>query len=572
MFMPHFIKRSLLLCSFVLLAATVRAQSNYWVFFTDRGEAPMQRLAQAESLLSAAALQARAQKGIPLTPSDLLPYEPYVQQVKALGVPVVSQSRWLNAVVVSLRPEQVEQVAELACVQGLQATRTLVRARSQAAEGFPPDEPSDSRQAPFTYGQAAFQTNMLKVERLHEKGYTGRGVRIALFDAGFREVERMQVFDSLRLQGRLLAFYDFVADDDSTLFEADRHGTEVLSTIAANQPGNMVGTAPHVSVILCRTENAFTETRQEEHNWVRALEWVDSIGVDMVHTSLGYHDFDDKSEDYTFEDMDGNTTVITRAADMAAAKGILVTTSAGNEGGSKWRHITAPCDADSVLCIGSINKNIEHSSFSSIGPTADGRVKPDVVALGSAVTVATPGDRISYSNGTSFSAPIVAGMVACLRQAHPERSNMDIIQAVRLSADQYKFPDEQYGYGVPNAAMADSLLTHVEDLSTVDIRMDAKPQRGAKPQPIQPKKPAATPAPSFELVEGEGFVEVRTPSPIQEAYILYGQQRLTFDPEEVSRSEQMVRFRTEYLLKGDQPYLIHVKTDTRTEYLKFSPN
>ncbi|RMG21996.1 MAG: hypothetical protein D6730_17230, partial [Bacteroidetes bacterium] len=422
------------------------------------------------------------------------------------------------------------------------------------------------------YGQASLQNEMINIPALHEKGFTGRGVRIALFDAGFRDAHRMQAFDSLRKDGRLLAFYDFVANSDSSLFHADDHGTEVMSTIVANLPGQMIGTAPHASVVLCRTEDASSETRQEEYNWVRALEWVDSIGVDIIHTSLGYHDFDRPEEDYAYSDLDGNTAVISRAADMAAAKGILVTTSAGNEGVSRWRHITAPCDADSVLCIGSVNKSGKYSSFSSIGPTADNRIKPDVVAMGSRTTVFTSGDRLTQSDGTSFSAPIVAGMVACLKQAHPNRSHLDIIQAVRLSADQYLFPDEKYGYGIPDAAKADSLLSHVQDLSTVQIVMAEKPRRGkprVKPQQMEVAF-TAHPRSKVDIQPHRLLVQTEGSAVIEEVYLQYGKQKLTFDPADIQISASKAAFNTDYLLRGKTPYYLYIKTDQYEERIPLS--
>jgi subtilisin family serine protease len=219
----------------------------------------------------------------------------------------------------------------------------------------------------------------------------------------------------------------------------------------------MIGTGYDASFILAVTEDVGSETTAEEDNWLAAMEWADSLGVDIINTSLGYNVMDDGIH-YTYQDMDGNTTIITRAADIAASKGILCVIAAGNEGNGSWQKITAPCDADSVLCVGSVNFNRLRSSFSSMGPTADGRIKPDVMAMGGLAAVASSNLDFTYSSGTSFATPIITGLVACLWQANPTKSNMEILQAIKNSADRAYNPDTLYGWGIPNAARADSLL------------------------------------------------------------------------------------------------------------------
>lgn len=554
------------------------AQQKVWVFLADKGNCVAEQLQQPENLLSPAALERRITNGIELNASDLPVAQMYIDQLQVHSHKVVSTSRWLNAVVVELTPACLEEVEALDFVTGLRPVQTLVAARAADGEDEGPIEPSYPRyvdvNSPFDYGEAAFQNNMLNITPLHKRGITGKGVRVAIFDSGFSGVDTIDVFDSLWAADRIAFHWDFV-DNHDKVFNTHSHGTQVMSTIGANLPGEMVGMAPHATFLLCRTEDARSETRQEEHNWVRAMEVVDSLGVDVVHTSLGYNEFDNSEDDYTYDDLDGNTAIITRVADWAASKGIIVTTSAGNEGSGSWHYITAPCDADSVLCIGSINKLETLSRFSSVGPSADGRIKPDVVALGSRTTVASPRNYITKSDGTSFSAPLIGGFVACLRQAHPERSNMDIIQAVKLSSDQFPFPDNEMGYGIPNAAIADSLLTHVKDLSAVK-RTDIaeKPNRGNK-KPIAngaSKKPvekiiefAANPQ-SNVVVNGDQL-EVITASNIRSIQIMRGKQRVILNPKSIELNDKTASINLRYLLDGE--HYVYIKTRDYEENVKF---
>ncbi|MEZ4687971.1 MAG: S8 family serine peptidase [Bacteroidia bacterium] len=367
-----------------------------------------------------------------------------------------------------------------------------------------------------------------------------------------------------------VAWWDFV-DNDSTVFREDDHGTNVMSTIGANLPGEMVGMAPHATFILARTEDAGSETKQEEHNWVAALEWADSIGVDVIHSSLGYSEFDQGIGDYTYDDMDGNTAVITRAADLAARKGIIVTTSAGNEGSGSWHYITAPCDGDSVLCAGAINKRYRPSSFSSWGPSSDGRVKPDVTALGSRTTVASRRNYITASDGTSFSGPLIGGLVTCLVQAHPDRSNIDIIEAVRMSGDQYNAPDDRFGYGVPDAAFADSLLSNVKNIAAAKIEGRTGENRpGGAPAE---KKASAEKVivfadnPQSTVTIDKKSIIISTPKMIRSFKLMRGEQEVVLNPKNVKEDANEVIIKKKYLLPGEDYYL-NIKTGSYEENIK----
>lgn len=562
------------------LSCTLFAQapSHLWVFFSDKGEHIQDRLS-ANDVLSPQAQALRLSKGLSLSEADLPVWNPYVEGLKEQGWSVISTSKWLNAAVIEREGVDTEQIMSLDYVAGLRPVAQLVTAQqSDAIDLAAVDVASDDKESPFNYGRAHLQIDMMNANGLHAQGFTGEGVRIAIFDAGFLGADTIDVFDSLRQEGRILATYDFVKDT-SWIYHAHAHGTQVLSTIAANLPSRMTGSAPHASFVLARTENSSSETRQEEYNFVEAIEWADSIGVDIIHASLGYTTFDSKEESYTYEDLDGNTAIITRAVDMAASKGILITVAAGNEGSNRWKYISVPCDADSVLCIGSVDRFQQKSSFSSIGPTSDGRIKPDVVALGTRAIVASPNNRISSSNGTSFASPLVAGMVACLKQAHPDRSNMEIIQAVRLSSDQYNFPDPEYGYGIPDGVKADSLLRHVEDLAQVKIDMVEKPVRGRRPNnPVASNsnlinRPAVpyTINPKTRVQQSKRLLKISTESyqaNIQRIVVHHkSRQKANLSETSIRQKAQQVKIKTKEMSAGE--YYLHIVTDQFEEYIRF---
>jgi hypothetical protein len=285
---------------------------------------------------------------------------------------------------------------------------------------------------------------------MHRQGFKGKGMLVAVFDAGFENLPQLDAMRHLFVNGRILDTYNFVEDNGYVYGKGGDHGTKVLSTMAAYDPGKIIGTAPEASYLLYRTEDASSEYRIEEFNWLLAAERADSAGADVINSSLGYNNFDDKSMSYTYEQMDGNTAYVTQAADMAAAVGMLVVTSAGNEGRGKWKYITAPADADSVLTVGAVDSKGSYAEFSSKGNTPDGRTKPDVVAKGAATTVVSPGNRVTVSNGTSFSSPLMAGFATSLWQAYPKLNNMEVIDILRRSGSQAQKPDSLLGYGIPD--------------------------------------------------------------------------------------------------------------------------
>ncbi|MBZ0243668.1 MAG: S8 family serine peptidase, partial [Bacteroidales bacterium] len=303
------------------------------------------------------------------------------------------------------------------------------------------------------------QINQINGIPLHEAGYRGENMVIAVLDGGFDKTDVHPAFDSLWINGRILGSKDFATPGNS-VFNESSHGTAVLSTMGAYSPGELIGTAPNASYWLLRPEYVYSENILEEYNWVCAAEFADSVGADVINSSLGYVDFDWPQWDHVYEDMDGETNIATIGADIAASKGILVVNSAGNDGNSSsFPYIGAPADGKKVFSIGAVDGNGNRASFSSIGPTYDGRIKPEVMAMGQSAALASGSNSYTTGSGTSFSSPILAGMATCLWQANPGYNNMQIKDAIMQSGDNNLNPNEYYGYGIPDFELANAVLT-----------------------------------------------------------------------------------------------------------------
>lgn len=311
----------------------------------------------------------------------------------------------------------------------------------------------------YAYGPSYNQVNMLGGVCMHNKGYDGDGTTIVILDSGFENADVMTAFDSARNENRILSTYDFV-DMNTLVYSDHNHGANVFSCIGANVPNTMVGTAPKAKFHLCRTEDVGSEYPVEEYNWVAGLEYADSVGADVVNSSLGYTVFNDPIYDHTFQDLDGRTSPASNATRLAARRGIIVCNSAGNDGAGPWLRIGVPADGDSMFAVAAVNANRIRVGFSSVGPSFDGRVKPELAAQGGSTHLAyTFGNNFGPSSGTSFASPLLAGMVACLVQAHPNLNAIQIMNAIKQSAHQYTAPDSLLGYGIPNFCRADSILS-----------------------------------------------------------------------------------------------------------------
>jgi hypothetical protein len=448
------------------VADSLGTSYKFFVGFKDRksGRYSLNRPAE---FLSARAIERRRAQGIAITEDDFPVDADYLGKVQAAGVRLLYATRWFNGAVIetadSLLGENLRKQAFVNEVEFLGSWKKQPVARSRGdrepygIDVFNAYKDAQNKSTGWLrnlasrgYGNALGQIDQMNGIRLHDLGFQGQGKMIAVLDAGFQMVNYLAAFDSIRLQGRILAQRDFV-DFDGNVYNDDDHGTSVLSCLAANAPGSALGTAPRASYLLLRTEDANSEFPVEEFNWARGAEFADSMGADIINSSLGYTRFDWLERfGHDLSELDGKTTRITRAAEMAAARGILVVSSAGNEGGSDWGRIGAPADGPNVLSVGAVDRLGRSVYFSSTGPTADGRIKPDVCALGEDVWVAGTSGYFSPVNGTSFSAPLLAGMAACLWQALPHLDAAGIRKLIKSTAQRNEFADSLYGAGIPD--------------------------------------------------------------------------------------------------------------------------
>lgn len=439
--------------------------SQYFIQLTDKQNSPYSTQ-QPETFLSERAIERRTRQQILVTKRDLPVNSSYLQEISRKGANVLHASKWLNAVLVEADGVSFAALQQLPFVKQIHSWETN-QSQQQAKVNVSGSQPEIfnqplqnkqvSRVSDLDYGAAIDQITMLEADRMHQAGYTGKGICIAVFDSGFENADQIASLQPAFTAARVLATYDFV-DRETSVYEDDAHGLEVLSTIAAYQPGELIGTGYEADLLLLRTENVFSETRAEEMNWLMAAEFADSAGADIISSSLNYNTFDQSAQNYRPSQMDGNTALITQAADAAAAVGILVVNSASNEGNSSWQIISAPADGDSVLAVGAVDRSGAYASFSSRGPSADGRVKPDVAAMGQGTTINLSSGNVSINNGTSFSAPLVAGLAAGIWQAYPGLTNMQLLDFLRQSASQYENPDPLLGYGIPGFTRAAQLI------------------------------------------------------------------------------------------------------------------
>ena len=447
-----------LLAAFVLFAPSASAQEvapKYWIFFEDKGEAAGKATVPKAGYLDARAQRRRARRGseahaarrdAPLAPA-------YLEEVKALGAEPLVESRWLNAVSARLRPEQVADVQRLASVRAVR----LVGRTSVPTPQKPPREAGTAgsnagKATRLDYGPSATQLAVMNAIAPLERDINGAGVRLGFLDTEFGDFQH-PVFDRLRADGRLIATENFAQGP-----QTNRHGEAVASTAVGYAEGQLIGPAWGAEVLAATTEYAPSETNQEEDNFVAGMEWMERNGADVVNASLGYTTFDAGQRSYTPDDLDGDTGITTRIVDVAASLGVVVVTSAGNSGCDSpencWYYIGTPADADSAIAVGAVTSDSLRATFSSFGPTADGRTKPDVAAQGVNVVVAGGTDGYGFSNGTSFSSPLVAAVVCQILQVNPDLNPIQVRDLLRATASQATTEDNALGWGIVNAELA----------------------------------------------------------------------------------------------------------------------
>jgi subtilisin family serine protease len=422
----------------------------YRIYLKDKGT-PAKEYILPEGILSEEAIAKRAKRGIFTTASDLPISSSYIQSILSTGVQLVTQSKWMQTVVIESRDTlAAKKIQALPMVDSVKLVwQGMDRLKWNKCGDEHTVLTSGEEKNGDSYGCAQEQIEMLNGMYLHESGKRGRGIRIAVIDAGFLNVDRIDAFASLRLIGTYNAVFP-----GGNVFCDDDHGTKVLSCMAADLPGIMIGTAPEASYLLIKSEDVRSEYPIEEDYWAAALEYADSMGVDIITSSLGYSRFDMPHTVYTATNLDGKTAFITQVAEKAAQKGLMLFCSAGNEGNHNWQKITFPGDAPNVLTVGAVETDRERSAFSSTGLTADYRIKPDVVALGTGVCVINGSGNIQHINGTSFATPVTAGLGACLWQALPWLTGNELRQLIRQTASQASRPDTEKGYGIPDMQKA----------------------------------------------------------------------------------------------------------------------
>ncbi len=453
-------KKLVIICFFLVAAIESFSQDRYIIFLKDKANTPYQ-LNNPSQFLSARAITRRTNMNISIDSADIPVNHNYVTSIANTGAKILNRSRWFNTVTVQADTAQVIAIGAMNFVSkyvkvfGTNLHKGKI-SKNKFEEPFFEQSSIQKNNSLGSYGGALNQTQMIKADALHAAGYTGKNSVIAVIDAGFFNANIHPAFDSLRLQNRLLGTWNFSTNTED-VYGFSNHGTSVLSCMAALAPDSMIGTAPHASYYLLRSEEESNEYVVEEYNWAAAAEFADSVGVDVINSSLGYTEFDAASQNHTYADMDGNTAIVTLAAKVASNKGVLVVNSAGNSGNDSWFFVGAPADAEEVFTIGALNPQGSIASFSSNGPTSDNRIKPDVSAQGAPAYLARPGN-LSYGNGsgTSFSSPIMAGFSACAfelyKTNHPHAKPADVKAWIKQYSDRSTQPNNQYGFGIPDGS------------------------------------------------------------------------------------------------------------------------
>lgn len=429
------------------------SQEDAWVYFNDKPNAQA-FLDHPLTILTQRALDRRATQGIALNVTDAPIEQTYIDQIAtATGITIKAKSKWLNCLHVRGSQSDISALASLSFVNHIHFADNSLNFKMAMPIKQNPKNKQMNVQTAFAYGTSANQIEMLNGQVLHQANYTGTGKIIAVLDSGFTGVNTGNPFSRMFNLGLYLGGYNYVAGD-TNVFSTHNHGTMTLSCMVGYVDEQLVGTAPDAGYYLFITEDVSGENPVEESYWVQAAEEADRLGVDVISTSLGYFEYDNPNYSHSYSDMTGNSAFASQGANIAFSKGMIVVASAGNSGSSSEPHIGVPAEATNVFAVGAVQFDRTYAAFSSIGPSFDGRVKPDVMAKGQNTTLSNTSGTIVTASGTSFSCPVMAGMIASFWQAIPWATNAQVVQFVKQSADRYANPDNQYGYGIPNFQLA----------------------------------------------------------------------------------------------------------------------
>lgn len=454
--------RPILLLSFFIAftANNIAQEQQYRIWFNDKPES-VHSVDEPEKFLSEQAIAHRKKQNIPIDSTDL-PIAPVrLKKLSELGARILTTSKWLNTATIALTDTtDLSAIASLSFVKKHESLGIAV----QPVSNLKKRQKQIESESENPYGDATLQIEVHNGDELHRAGFTGKGMTIAVIDGGFFNADRNPKFD----QNKIIGNQDFI-DKKMDFTHGDTHGSSVLSTMLVKDSSVFIGTAPDAVYWLLRSEDTNTEYPAEEDYWVAALEYADSIGADVITSSLGYSEFDDSRFNHTWDQLDGKSAFISQAAAMGVQKGLLIVVSAGNEGGNNWGKITFPGDVDGVLTIGAVSPNLKPAYFSGRGFTADGRIKPDIMGIGVTAATITSEGNTAWKDGTSFSAPIIAGLTACLRQALPDLSAQEIVGLIKNNSSQSLTPDSVMGYGIPDFYAAYRQGTGIEPSLKGDI-------------------------------------------------------------------------------------------------------
>ena len=465
-------QKSILLSIISLLQlhlAPLMAKNNYWhnialekkyiyrVYIRDKSNSPYS-LDNPKGFLSDRAIERRKKQNIELDSTDLPVSPNYVAALREKGFTIMGTSRWHNTVTIaSDNQNAINGLKTFSFVRDclrlyVSPDSIMVAPKVKVEKLTQTDSISKSE-----YGDGLRQISLMNGVGLHKAGFKGKGMLIAIMDAGFCNANTIPVLKDVKIDYAA----DFAPRRTKDIYSEHYHGTMVLSTMAANKPNIFIGTAPEAHFALIRTEDIDTETRAEEDSWTMGAEYADSIGADLINSSLGYTRWDGDTIGIELRNLDGNTTYISQTAAMLSSKGIVLCNSAGNEGNSSWHKINVPADAKNILAVGAVDFNKMSANFSSVGPSQDARIKPDICGPGKEITVIDANGKLRTNNGTSFASPIICGLVACLWQALPQLNARQILEITRKSADRGLFPDNVYGYGIPDFMKAMEIGKHI---------------------------------------------------------------------------------------------------------------